>query len=108
MLTKEERYQLIKELGGYTPEEMQNGRIAEYERGRAAINQERKRYSYGWLKKEIHRKLDFIFPPSKELDHARYRWLKNNTMTTNHISAMDYDELVATNKRIDDMMKGAA
>lgn len=101
-LTKEERYQLIKELGGYTPEEMQNGKVAEFDRAKETINGERQRYSYGWLKKEIHRKLDLLFPPSPEFNHARYRWLKTNTMTSSHISRMSWDELMATNKHLDD------
>lgn len=95
---------LIKLLGGYTSQELESIKTTEYNRGRNSVNQQRKKYSFGWLKQQIHKNLDIIFPPSKEFDRARYRWLKENTLTTDHISKMSYDELLKTHERVVKMM----
>lgn len=79
----------------------QKGFKAGYRAG-AESERVKKSKSYSWLKSEIHRKLDVLFP-GKEFNKARYKWLKSNTMTTVHISDMTYEELVKTNEHLGDI-----
>lgn len=106
---------LIKILGGFTLDELQDsnrrvqvssgklGYTKGYSAGLVAGKNEElknKTKSYSWLKSEIHRKLDLMFP-GKEFDKARFRWLKEYT-TTSHISDMNFEEL----KRINELLGG--
>ncbi len=52
------------------------------------------RRSPGWLRSEIHERLNQLFP-GKDYDHSRYRWLKNHSMTTSHMSQMRRGELLS-------------
>lgn len=98
---------IIKMFGGFTQEELNN---AVSKAQKSAFRDYKKtirdnygiKRSYGYLKSEIHRKLDILFP-GREFDKARYRWLRRNTMTTTHISKMDYKELKAINKKLGDI-----
>lgn len=103
---------LIKKLGGFTLEELQdsNKRVQQsagkfgYSRGfKAGIEHEQKNKnkSYGWLKSEIHRKLDIMFP-GKEFNKARFRWLRDHT-TTSHIKDMNYEELTRINELLGEL-----
>lgn len=84
------REYLIKKLGGFTEKEVQS-KVA------SAVNN-RKRYSTAWYKREIHQMLDKMFP-GKEFDRARYRFMRANTMTTEHMRTMSRKELVKTYNR---------
>lgn len=95
------RWWLIKKLGGYTEQEMQTA-ISKAQKA-ASVNAEKQvrskiKRSYSWLKSEIHRKLDLMFP-GKEFSKARFRWLHDHA-TVSHISMMDYEEL----KRVNDLL----
>ena len=110
---------LIKLLGGYTEADMalvqeasQQNAKTQYDLGyKDGLEKGEKKArsgitrSYGWLKSEIHRKLDIMFP-GKEFGRARYRWLRRNTQRNVHISQMSYEELVETNKHLDETLGG--
>lgn len=105
---------LIKKLGGFTEAELVNHRAqAEsagsksgytngFRAGIASVNNKKigntNNYTPGWLRKEVHRKLDLMFNHDNFGDRARYRWLQQNSMTTSHMSQMSYNELIHINK----------
>jgi ABC-type sulfate transport system substrate-binding protein len=93
---------IIKLLGGYTKKEVEQIRSYEYRRGRFDKS---KNKTIPQLKKLIHQKLDIIFPPTKEFDRARYRWLRQNTLTTEHISKMGHKELKLVNNKLKKILK---
>ena len=110
---------LIKKLGGFTYDHLQiavgRGQKASYAQGfkdgeykgyqeGLKKGKELKKRAPGWLKKEIHRKLDIMFP-GKEFNKARYRWLRSHSMTSSHMSKMTYTELQAVNKLLSQTLK---
>lgn len=104
---------LIKKLGGYTHHDLTdavnrtqrastklgyeqgytNGHKEGFAKGRKALQ-----HTPGWLRKEVHRKLDLMFENDKFGSRARYRWLKQHSLTTSHMSKMSFDELQKVNK----------
>lgn len=105
---------LIKKLGGFTLKEVQdatsraqksaaklgydNGHKEGFKKGRKALE-----HTPGWLKKEVHRKLDLMFKKDGFSDRARYRWLKEHSLTTSHMSEMGFNELMKVNKLLDEV-----
>ena len=51
------------------------------------------------LRYRLHKELDKMFP-GKEHNSAKYRWLKEHTMTTSHMSEMNAKELKLLLKEI--------
>lgn len=103
---------IVKKLGGYTQfeytEQIRLHKIDKkesYDRGYSEGNK-RKQRTPGWLKQEVHRKLDLMFKHDNASDRARYRWLDKHSLTTSHMSKMSYEELVQTNKMLDEVLKG--
>lgn len=76
-----------------------------FDRGVKSVQQQAQR-SPGWLRSEIHRRLNLLFP-GKEYDRARYRWLRSHSLTTEHMSQMKYDELKLVNKKLGELLAQA-
>ena len=103
---------LIKKLGGYSQLEWSNLcklrdqlNKQQYDCGFAdglKKGKEKLKRTPGWLKQEVHRKLDLMFKKDSFSDRARYRWLKQHSLTTSHMSEMSYDELSKINKLLDE------
>lgn len=58
----------------------------------------------GWLRDEIHKKLDLMFKNDNMGNKARYRWLKKHSLTTSHMSEMNMSELVKVNELLDSII----
>jgi len=97
---------IIKTLGGYTAYEYKEIQTKSYTWGYDTglkKGQQRKLRSPGWLRSEIHKRLNELFP-GKEYDHARYRWLRGHSMTTEHMAEMGIKELEIVNKELGKML----
>lgn len=106
---------IIKWLGGFTAAELYEAVTKEkttadkqgykrgfnegYQKGKARLQK-----SPGWFRDQIHKKLNFVFGTDKYGKNAQFRWLRQHTRRSSHMSEMNMDELRELNALLDEMI----